>query len=138
MKQFSFWQYILQRIVKFSNIRKFWTVLLKKTVDRIEIPVPSEVLLIVPGDKPGVAVHELGCLQSGNYLLDGRELNSQISQLVSSVHLHEIQNLVFVLCTTLSKFSQPDLLSKTIKEKNSCMKFTVKKSTVDKAFPAFP
>ena len=63
----------LQRIVQYSDWGQLVGVPEEETVDRVEIPVVGRLVsvqgLAVSSDEPGVPVHVVGSLKSGNDLL---------------------------------------------------------------------
>ena len=102
----------LKWIIKFPKFSELIAVFHEEGILGINIPVSWDVLLIESCDEPGVLVHKLCCLQSGNYFLN--KIYLYIYKLAldyTQTYLSILHNFIFIMGTTFCKFCQPNLLT---------------------------
>ena len=102
----------LKWIIKLPKFSELIAVFHEEGILGINIPVSWDVLLIESCDEPGVLVHKLCCLQSGNYFLN--KIYLYIYKLAldyTQTYLSILHNFIFIMGATFCKFCQPYLLT---------------------------
>ena len=102
----------LKWIINLPKFSELIAVFHEEGILGINIPVSWDVLLIESCDEPGVLVHKLCCLQSGNYFLN--KIYLYIYKLAldyTQTYLSILNDFIFIMGTTFCKFCQPNLLT---------------------------